>query len=393
MPYPKTEYLPSKYRADSTGPPTMTPERTGSRTAPTQSGDTVVELTDGEQSRLRDVFTTARSHITDIPQDTTGLRVFVVGGAVRDAIYGADPNDIDYVVVNATPDELRERGFIDIDASSFGVFNDSDHVEWTLARSVVRSDDDRGTESVVRSDDDPGGESIGASNDAVTIYDALHGHDLRMNGMTIQLQPLSDPPASVDADSITPLPVPSSRSADHDTAAGFDAETFLIDPFGGVDDVRSGEITHMSEALAEDPIRVLRAARYRSRYVYSPDVPDSPSADVPDTVPFSLAPSTRTRMRKVSPKLNRMSRNRIGGEIRKAMQHAVDPPAFWRTLRAVGALAVLVPTLDRGTIVPAGPDRYHREGTCSHTRCVCWRRCTSCVALVTSPGRPASVGT
>lgn len=328
----------------------MAPEHTGSRTAPTQPDDAVVELTDGETSRLWEVFATARSHVAGIPQDTAGLRVFVVGGAVRDAIYGADPNDIDYVVVGATPDELRERGFVAVDASSFGVFNDSDHDEWTLARTVMESGDDRGDESV------------GASDDDVTIHDALCGHDLRMNGMAIQLQPLSEPPASVDSDSITPFSVPSGSPADHDAAAGFDAETFLIDPFGGVNDVRSGEITHISGALAEDPIRVLRAARYRSRYVHSPEGPDSVSADAPDTVPFGLTPSTRTRMRNVSPELNRMSRNRIGGEIRKAMQHAVDPPIFWRTLRAVGALAVLVPTLDRGTIVPAGPDMYHREG-------------------------------
>lgn len=128
----------------------------------------------------------------------------------------------------------------------------------------------------------------------------------------------------------------------------------LIDPHDGLTDIRNGVIRHTSDAFSEDPLRILRAARYAARFAG-----------------FVVADGTEDLMRQLAPKLNRMSRDRIGDEVVTAMEQARCPSRFYEVLRDCGALAVLFPELDRANIVPAGAERFHAEGdTFTHSMMV-----------------------
>ncbi|WP_302083212.1 HD domain-containing protein [Salinibaculum rarum] len=286
------------------------------------------ELTDTHRDALRRVATTAVTHINSIPQNTSDLDVYVVGGAVRDALLGESANDLDFVVVGETTDSMLARGFHDIDASSFGVLHDEQHEEWSLARTETKSGD--------------GYKGIEVDTNDVQLRADLERRDLRINAMALRINTTATP-TSIDDSNTTPI-------------TGTDADSVFVDPFGGRFDIQNGTLYHVSEAFSEDPIRVLRAARYAARY---------------DNPVFTIATSTERLIREVAPELNRMSRDRIGEEVVKAMKQAVDPARFWEVLRDVGALAVIAPTLDRASIIPAGPERFHREGdTFEHTMMV-----------------------
>lgn len=152
----------------------------------------------------------------------------------------------------------------------------------------------------------------------------------------------------------------------------------LIDPHGGLEDLENGVLRHTSEAFVEDPLRILRVSRYAARFA----VPPNENAHQPETGDdqfhqfafsfegglrmeegFRIAPETEDMMRRVAPELNRMSRDRIGMEIVKAMDQARRPSRFWEVLRESGALAVIFPELDRASIVPAGPPEHHAESS------------------------------
>jgi len=280
-------------------------------------------------------------HIERIPENITGLDVFVVGGAVRDAVLDKHANDDDFLVLGETVDGMLDRGFEDINASSFGVLHDSTHEEWALARTETKTAD--------------GYKGIDVDTEDVTLYEDLQRRDLTMNAMALQIK--GNPPSNLRDDA---LEIPTKYGT-----------CFLIDPFGGFDHAENGTIRHVSTAFDEDPLRVLRAARYAARFEMTPDAPDYMLDELPDTVGFTIDRHTKDKMRSVAPELNRMSRERIGEEIIKAMEQASNPSRFWEVLRDVGALAVLAPQLDRASIVPAGPDEYHREGnTFTHTMMV-----------------------
>jgi len=138
------------------------------------------------------------------------------------------------------------------------------------------------------------------------------------------LQPTGAPPAVPSDDTIT-------FHVDSHPAT-------LFDPFHGRTDIANAVLHHVSDAFAEDPIRVLRAARYAARYEYNPA-----HTDTTTPVQFTIAPETQTLMTTVAAELNRMSRDRIGDEITKAMTQATDPTRFWDVLKETGALAVLAP--------------------------------------------------
>lgn len=308
-----------------------------------------MNLTTDERTALRRVAEQALAHLESIPQDTDDLAASVVGGSNRDAfIPGETGNDLDIMVEDETLDSMLERGFNDIDASSFGVLHDDAHEEWALARTETKPDDAHGYKG------------IEIETKGVSLLEDLRRRDLRMNAMALQIQ--CGPPTTnaIDSEDIERIELNDGEDI-----------AFFVDPFNGREDIRNGTIRHVSEAFTEDPIRVLRAARYVARFEGEPDVPEHLRDDVPDIVPFVIAPETKTLMRELAPELNRMSRDRIGEEIVKAMKQAKDPTRFWTALRETGALAVIAPNLDRATIVPAGPEKYHREGdTFTHTMMV-----------------------
>ncbi len=150
-----------------------------------------------------------------------GLDIYLVGGAVRDELLGLDGKDRDYVVVGSTPDEMLARGFIAV-GQDFPVFlHPKSHEEYALART------ERKTAAGYK------GFSCYSAPD-VTLEQDLSRRDLTINAIA--------------------------KAADGS----------LIDPFHGVADLQAGILRHVSPAFAEDPVRVLRTARFAARYASMP---------------------------------------------------------------------------------------------------------------------------
>jgi tRNA nucleotidyltransferase (CCA-adding enzyme) len=145
------------------------------------------------------------------------MKRYVVGGAVRDALLGIPVADHDWVVVGATPEEMTAAGFRPV-GKDFPVFlHPETHEEHALARTERKSG--RGYK----------GFTVYAAPD-VTLEEDLKRRDLTINAMAR------------------------------------DETGRLIDPFGGEKDLRAGLLRHVSEAFAEDPLRVLRVARFAARF-------------------------------------------------------------------------------------------------------------------------------
>lgn len=256
-------------------------------------------------TRLERLVEQAIEHVESIEQDPPD-RWAVVGGAVRDAILGEEANDLDFVVLGETPDSMRERGFELIEASSFPVFHDGEREEWALARTETSTGH--------------GYDGFDVETEGVELEEDLSRRDLTINAMALEV--------------------------DDDTSFGW----HLVDPHDGVEDLEDGVLRHVSESFAEDPLRVLRTARYAGRY------------------DFQVADETEALVRSLVPELNLMSRDRIGEEFRRGLLEAESVRTYVETLADCGALAVLWPELYRAQLVPAGPEQYHAEGdTFEHT--------------------------
>ncbi len=145
------------------------------------------------------------------------MKAYVVGGAVRDELLGLPVQDKDYVVVGATPEEMVAQGFRPV-GKDFPVFlHPVTHEEYALARTERKSG--RGYK----------GFTVHAAPD-VTLEEDLRRRDLTLNAMA--------------------------KAADGT----------LIDPFGGKQDLEAGVLRHVSEAFAEDPVRILRVGRFAARF-------------------------------------------------------------------------------------------------------------------------------
>lgn len=211
-----------------------------------------------------------------------GLEVYLVGGAVRDARLGWPVGDRDWVVVGATPDAMRRRGFKPV-GRDFPVFlHPETHEEYALARTERK----RGHGYT--------GFEVHASP-GVTLEEDLARRDFTINAMA-------------------------------ETPAGD-----LIDPYGGARDLEAKRLKHVSPAFVEDPLRVLRAARFLARY---------------RRLGFTIAPETLALMRQLtaSGEIAYLVAERVWTETHKALTEA-DPAAYFETLDECGALAVLMPTL------------------------------------------------
>src|SRR2546423_7233497 len=208
------------------------------------------------------------------------MKIYRVGGSVRDELLGRPLADRDYVVVGATPDELIARGFRPV-GRDFPVFlHPETHEEYALARTERKTG--RGHQ----------GFSFHAAP-AVALGEDLARRDLTINAMAL---------------------------ADDGT---------LIDPFGGAEDLRAGILRHVGPAFAEDPLRVLRVARFAARFG------------------FAVAPETEALMRSIVARgeLATLSRERVWQELARALMEAT-PSRFFFTLRHCGALVQLAPEVD-----------------------------------------------
>ncbi len=225
------------------------------------------------------------------------LEYYLVGGAVRDALLGVENADRDFVVVGSTPEEMIRRGFRAV-GRDFPVFlHPATGDEYALARTERKTG--RGY----------GGFTVWASPE-VTLTQDLGRRDLTINAMA--------------------------RAADG----------ALIDPFGGRADLERGVLRHVSEAFAEDPLRVLRVARFMARF--------APRG-------FTVADETLALMKRIvaAGEMEALTPERAWQEIARALLEPA-PGAFIETLRDCGALARVLPEVDALFGVPQSPE-YHPE--------------------------------
>jgi len=209
--------------------------------------------------------------------------VYLVGGAVRDELLGLPHQEKDWVVVGSTPEELLARGFRQVGAS-FPVFLHPDTgEEYALARTERKQGHGYHGFSV---DFHPG----------VTLEEDLARRDLTINAMAR------------------------------------DAKGGLIDPFCGQRDLERRELRHVSPAFCEDPLRVLRVARFAARFA---------------NIGFRVHESTMVLMQEMaeSGELGHLVAERVWAEFAKALT-ARQPEVFIEVLRNCGALAILLPEVD-----------------------------------------------
>ncbi|TXH88845.1 MAG: multifunctional CCA addition/repair protein [Rhodoferax sp.] len=242
------------------------------------------------------------------------MEVYLVGGAVRDALLGRQVQERDWVVVGGTPQQLLDQGFTPV-GRDFPVFlHPRTREEYALARTERKTA--------------PGyqGFAIHAAPD-VTLEEDLLRRDLTINSIAIRAD-YTRGEAQFDLKKL---------------ALG-DAAGLLHDPYGGRADLAARVLRHVSPAFAEDPVRILRLARFAARF--------------PD---FSVAPETLTLMADMvaNGEVNHLVSERVWQEIARGLMEE-RPSRMFEVLRQCGALQVLLPELDRLWGVPQRAE-YHPE--------------------------------
>ena len=223
------------------------------------------------------------------------MKAFVVGGAVRDALLGLPVKDRDWVVVGETPESMLERGFKPV-GKDFPVFlHPKTNEEYALARTERKSGS--GYTGFV----------CHASPD-VSLEEDLLRRDLTIN------------------------------------AIARDDEGGLTDPYGGVADLKAHIFRHVSPAFAEDPVRILRIARFAARF---------------DT--FRIAPETLALMRQMvaAGEVDHLVPERVWQELSRGLMEAT-PSRMISVLRECGALKRILPEIDDLFGVPQ-PEQHHPE--------------------------------
>ena len=225
------------------------------------------------------------------------MQIYKVGGAVRDRLLGQPVTDIDWLVVGATVEQMLAQGFRPV-GDDFPVFlHPQTGEEYALARTERKSGQGYG------------GFTFFASPD-VSVEDDLIRRDLTINAMAE------------------------------------DAQGQLYDPYGGQRDLEARLLRHVSPAFAEDPLRVLRVARFAARYA---------------PLGFHVADETLALMRQLSEsgELQALTAERSWKEISRALMEP-RPDVFIQVLRDCGALAELLPEVDALFGVPQ-PAAHHPE--------------------------------
>lgn len=235
------------------------------------------------------------------------MQIYLVGGAVRDALLGLSVQDRDWVVVGADAETLLAQGFQAV-GKDFPVFlHPKTHEEYALARTERKTG--KGYTAF----------SVNATPD-VTLEQDLQRRDLTINAMAQ------------------------------------DEHGNIIDPFGGQNDLRAGCLRHVSSAFAEDPVRILRTARFAARYG------------------FVVAPETMTLMREMveNGEVDALVPERVWQEIAKGLMEP-QPRRMIEVLRECGALRVLLPEVDALFGVPQRAEYHPEIDTGEHTLLVLQR--------------------
>lgn len=225
------------------------------------------------------------------------MQVYLVGGAVRDRLLGRQVKERDFVVVGARPEELESQGFVPV-GREFPVFlHPQTHEEYALARLERKvAPGYRGFTTQFSPD--------------VTLEEDLRRRDLTINAMA-------------------------------ESAAGE-----IVDPYGGQRDLEARLLRHVSDAFVEDPVRVLRVARFAARYA---------------ELGFRVAEETVALMRAMtlSGELSALVPERVWQETERALGES-RPDVFFEALRQCGALEVVFPEIEALFGVPQ-PPRWHPE--------------------------------
>lgn len=225
------------------------------------------------------------------------MNIYLVGGAVRDRLLDYPVLERDWLVIGATPEMMLAQGYRPV-GKDFPVFlHPQTHEEYALARTERKTA--------------PGykGFSVDA-NPAVTLEEDLLRRDLTINAIAMS------------------------------------EDGVLFDPYGGQRDLQQRLLRHVSPAFNEDPVRILRVARFAARYAH---------------LGFTVADETRQLMRDMvgSGEADHLVAERVWAELYKALTETT-PAAFFETLRDCGALAVIFPELEALYGVPQ-PTKYHPE--------------------------------
>jgi tRNA nucleotidyltransferase (CCA-adding enzyme) len=235
----------------------------------------------------------------------SNMQVYCVGGAVRDELLGLPVKDKDFVVVGATPQAMLDAGYRPV-GKDFPVFlHPKTHDEYALARTERKTA--KGYKGFV----------VHASPE-VTLEEDLARRDLTIN------------------------------------AIAKDNAGKLIDPFNGVADLNSKILRHVSNAFAEDPVRILRAARFAARFTE-----------------FSVAPETLNLMRQMvqNGEVDALVPERVWQELAKGLMEKT-PSRMFEVLRSCGALQKILPELDKLWGVPQPPQHHPEIDTGVHVMMV-----------------------
>jgi len=229
------------------------------------------------------------------------MNIYAVGGAIRDELLGVPVQDRDYVVVGATPEQMVAQGYRPV-GKDFPVFlHPETHEEYALART------ERKTAAGYH-----GFEFFYAPD--VTLEEDLARRDLTINAMAREVRP------------------------------GGELTGPVIDPFNGQADLQARVFRHVSDAFLEDPVRILRIARFAARFTN-----------------FTVAPETLTLMQKMvaAGEVDALVPERVWQEVSRGLMEK-KPSRMFDVLRSCGALARVLPEIDALFGVPQRAD-YHPE--------------------------------
>ncbi len=239
----------------------------------------------------------------------TTMKIYLVGGAVRDALMAPALTDSqpahvdrDWAVVGATPQAMQDLGFLPV-GRDFPVFlHPKTHEEYALARTERKTA--------------PGYHGFAFHTaPGVTLEDDLARRDLTINAMAVAQQDADDP-----------------------------ARATIVDPFGGQADLRDRVLRHVTGSFAEDPVRILRLARFAARFPH-----------------FSVAPETQALMQAMveGGEVDHLVPERVWQELSRGLMEQ-QPSRMFEVLRGCGALERLLPEVDRLWGVPQRAE-YHPE--------------------------------
>ena len=246
------------------------------------------------------------------------MNFYIVGGAVRDALMGKEPHDYDIVVEGATPEKMKELGFISV-GKSFPVFlHPKTKMEFALCRKEIKTGERH--------------QDFDFIWDNVSINDDLKRRDFTINALACACD------VNMETGEIIPITLNKEKKIDN---------CYIIDNHNGFQDLRNGIIKIIDkEHFIEDPLRILRFCRFMA------------------TLDFKADTETLTIIKQMvkDGMLNHLTSERIWKEMEKALQPNANSRKFFEVMNEIGALEIILPEIYQLTKTIENP-KYHSAGT------------------------------